>query len=78
VFEPAKQIGTRSTDTIRASGSTTPRQQAGHKTVPDLVATPKIVLATREPSTQDIRMQAVKVGLQAKADGTRPIVSRPI
>jgi len=35
VFEPAKQIGTRSTDTIRASGSTKPHQQAGHKTVPD-------------------------------------------
>ena len=38
VFEPAKQIGTRSAYTIRASGLKTPRQQAGHKTVPDLAA----------------------------------------
>jgi hypothetical protein len=52
VFEPAKQIGTPSTDTIKASGSTSPRQQAGHKTVPD-VAIPSKILATREPSTQD-------------------------
>ncbi len=63
-----KQMGTRSTDTIRASGSTTPRQQAGHKTVPDLVATPKIVLATREPSTQDSRVPAVNGRFQAEAD----------
>ena len=38
VFKPAKQIGTRSAYTIRASGLKTPRQQAGHKTVPDLAA----------------------------------------
>ena len=38
VFKPAKQIGTRSAHTIRASGLKTPRQQAGHKTVPDLAA----------------------------------------
>ena len=38
VFEPAKQIGTRSAYTIRASGNRTPRQQAGHKTVPDMAA----------------------------------------
>jgi SH3-like domain-containing protein len=31
----------------------TPRQQAGHKTVPDLVAMASNILATREPSTQD-------------------------
>ena len=39
-FEPAKQIGTRSAYTIRASGIKTPRQQAGHKTVPDSAAMP--------------------------------------
>jgi hypothetical protein len=31
-----------------------PHQQAGHKTAPDQSATPKSILATREPSTQDI------------------------
>ena len=41
VFKPAKQIGTRSAYTIRASGLKTPRQQAGHKTVPDLAAASK-------------------------------------
>ena len=39
-FEPEQQIGTRSADTIRASGIKTPRQQAGHKTVPDSAAMP--------------------------------------
>ena len=32
------ESGTRSATTIKASGSKTPRQQAEHKTVPDLVA----------------------------------------
>ncbi len=32
------KVITRSAYTIRASGSKTPRQQAGHKTVPDLAA----------------------------------------
>ena len=35
-------------------------QQAGHKTVPGQVATPEIVLATREPSTDD-SLQPAKV-----------------
>lgn len=52
----------QSTDTIRASDSTTPHQQAGHKTLPDLKATPsKKMLATREPSTQDPSSCLVKI-----------------
>jgi hypothetical protein len=41
-----------------------PHQQAGHKTAPDQSATPKNILATREPSTQDIYgfIQALVVG----------------
>ena len=31
-----------------------PHQQAGHKNAPDQIAAPKKILATREPSTQDV------------------------
>ena len=54
--QPAKQNGTLSADTIRASGHVRPHQQAGHKTAPDQNAKNiEPTLAMREPSTQDIR-----------------------
>ena len=51
--ERADLNGTWRTETIKASGQTTPREQAGHMTALDqLIATDK-VLAKSGPSTHD-------------------------
>jgi hypothetical protein len=56
VSQPDKQNGTLSADTIRASGLVRPHQKAEHKTAPDQNAKNiESTLATREPSTQDVR-----------------------
>ena len=44
--QSAKEYGTRSAETIKASGSTTPHQQAGHKTAPDQGITSEYFLQT--------------------------------
>ena len=52
--ESAAMIGARFADTIRASGHTAPRKQAGHMIAPDRAPiTSKKTLATQGPSTHD-------------------------
>jgi hypothetical protein len=56
--EPDKQNGTLFADSIRASSLNRLHQQAGQKTAPDLRQHVNLPLATREPSTEDMREKA--------------------
>ncbi len=47
-----------------------PHQQAGHKTAPDQIAAPTKILATREPSTQDIAPQRSAIWRDARRNFT--------
>jgi hypothetical protein len=53
--EPDKQNRTLFADSIRASSLNRLHQKAGQKTAPDLRQHVNLPLATREPSTEDIR-----------------------
>ena len=69
--EPDKQNGTLFADSIRASSPNRLRQQAGQKTAPDQSQHVKFPLATREPSTEDLRIVRCDVCFREEADMPR-------
>jgi hypothetical protein len=59
-LQPVSQFGTRLADTIRASSPFKRlHQQAGQKSAPDQRQNIDFVLATREPSTEDVKLDRV-------------------